>query len=158
MRIHDCATVPNFKAALCMCRASVHTWGRIPLPPADGSSGRNGQRRLDGSGGLAGRYVLICDEAHYMQNLATKRTQGALALAAPALALILATGTPVKNAQPSNLFPLLQAIRHPLARDQKAFEKRYCGGASLSGANGNKKQQASGYGPKATKSAWAREA
>ena len=41
------------------------------------------------------RYMLICDEAHYMQNLAAKRTKAALELAEGAEAVILATGTPV---------------------------------------------------------------
>jgi hypothetical protein len=39
--------------------------------------------------------MLICDEAHYMQNLAAKRTKAALELAEGAEAVILATGTPV---------------------------------------------------------------
>ena len=38
------------------------------------------------------RYMLICDEAHYMQNLQSKRTKATLALAEGALALVLATG------------------------------------------------------------------
>eukprot|EP01051_Picozoa_sp_SAG22_P008881 SAG22_NODE_704_length_7777_cov_6.153295_11_plen_237_part_00 len=117
----------------------MHTWGKIPDPAsksksrfnnAVGINSANFQQKSQNQSSRR-RYVLICDEAHYMQNLATKRTQDALALAAPALAVVLATGTPVKNAQPSNLFPLLQACRHPLSRDVKAFEQRYCGGGSL---------------------------
>jgi SNF2 family DNA or RNA helicase len=38
------------------------------------------------------------------------------------------TGTPMKNGRPAQLFPLLAAIGHPLARDQRAFELRYCAG------------------------------
>ena len=44
----------------------------------------------------------------------SKRTAAALALAGPALAVVLATGTPLKNARPSNIFPLLRAIGHPV--------------------------------------------
>ena len=34
----------------------------------------------------------------------------------------------MKNGRPSQLFPLLAAIGHPLGRDQRAFEERYCQG------------------------------
>jgi SNF2 family DNA or RNA helicase len=38
----------------------------------------------------------------------------------------LLTGTPMKNGRPAQLYPLLAAIGHPLALDQRAFEERYC--------------------------------
>lgn len=42
--------------------------------------------------------------------------------------LVLLTGTPMKNGKPSNLFPLLKAVRHPLGRHQKAYESHFCNG------------------------------
>jgi hypothetical protein len=42
--------------------------------------------------------------------------------------LLLLTGTPMKNGKPSNLFPLLKAVRHPLGRNQKAYETHFCNG------------------------------
>ena len=38
------------------------------------------------------------------------------------------TGTPMKNGRPDQLFPLLAAIDHPIARDQRQYEERYCQG------------------------------
>ena len=61
-----------------------------------------------------------------MQSLESKRTLAALRLCEGAACAVLATGTPLKNARPSNLFPLLRAVRHPLASDQRAYELRYC--------------------------------
>src|SRR5439155_1859875 len=55
-------------------------------------------------------------------------TKRFLALAKRAVAVFPLTGTPMKNGKPSNLFPLLRAIRHPLGRNQRDFETRYCGG------------------------------
>ena len=74
--------------------------------------------------------VLIVDEAHYAQNLATRRTAALLRLARhPRLrACWLLSGTPMKNGRPVQLFPLLAAIGHPIAQDQRAFELRYCAG------------------------------
>lgn len=34
----------------------------------------------------------------------------------------------MKNGKPSNLFPLLRAVRHPLSEHQKAYEKHFCAG------------------------------
>ena len=72
--------------------------------------------------------VLIADEAHYAQNLNAARTQAFLRLARhPRLRVAwLLSGTPMKNGRPAQLFPLLAAIGHPLAKDQRAFEERYC--------------------------------
>jgi hypothetical protein len=72
-------------------------------------------------------YVLIADEAHYAQSGSkTIRGQAFLELAKQSRAVFAATGTPIKNGRPINVFPLLQACQHPLAEDQRAFEKRYC--------------------------------
>lgn len=47
---------------------------------------------------------------------------------ARAQGLVLATGTPMKNGRPANLFPLLAATGHPLGRGKRAFDVRYCEG------------------------------
>ena len=90
----------------------LHSWARLPaeLPQAG--------------------CVLLADEAHYAQNLASRRTKGLLRLARhPRLrAAWLLTGTPMKNGRPVQLYPLLAAIGHPLAADQRHFEERYCQG------------------------------
>ncbi|MCP9890181.1 DEAD/DEAH box helicase [Cyanobium sp. Aljojuca 7D2] len=100
------------EAAALGLRLELHSWARLPqaLP-------------------LAGT-VLIADEAHYAQNGQTRRSQGLLRLARhPRLrAIWLLTGTPMKNGRPAQLFPLLAAIGHPLARDQRAFEELFCQG------------------------------
>ena len=100
------------EAAALQLRLVLHSWARLPaeLPPAG--------------------TVLIADEAHYAQNLSAARTQAFLRLSRhPRLrAAWLLSGTPMKNGRPAQLFPLLAAIGHPLARDQRAFEERYCQG------------------------------
>jgi superfamily II DNA or RNA helicase len=85
------------------------SWAKIPEPP-----------EYD--------YILVADEAHYAMNMDAQRTQAFLKLAEVAHAVWPVTGTPMKNAQPKNLFPLLVAIRHPLASNQREYEKRYCAG------------------------------
>ncbi len=74
--------------------------------------------------------LLIVDEAHFAQSLNAKRTQALLRLARhPCLrAIWMLTGTPMKNGRPSQLFPLLAAIDHPLGQDKFAFEKYFCQG------------------------------
>jgi SNF2 family DNA or RNA helicase len=90
----------------------LHSWAKPPadLPPAG--------------------TVLIADEAHYAQNGHTVRSQALLRLARhPRLrAIWLLSGTPMKNGRPAQLFPLLAAIDHPLARDQRQFEELFCQG------------------------------
>ena len=91
---------------------ALHSWAKLPteLPPAG--------------------CVLLADEAHYAQNLSSRRTKALLRLARhPRLrAAWLLTGTPMKNGRPVQLYPLLAAIGHPLAADQRHFEERYCQG------------------------------
>jgi|UniRef100_UPI004047DC3A SNF2 family DNA or RNA helicase len=90
----------------------LHSWAKLPraLPPAG--------------------TVLIADEAHYAQNGSTGRSQALVRLARhPRLrAIWLLTGTPMKNGRPAQLFPLLAAIGHPLAADQRTFEDLFCQG------------------------------
>ena len=108
-------------------RIDLHSWARLPsdLPEA-------------------GTVVLV-DEAHYGQTLRAARTEALLRLARhPRLrAIWLLTGTPMKNGRPAQLFPLLAAIGHPLALDQRAFEERYCDG-HWSERSGRRIWQASG--------------
>ena len=61
---------------------TTHSWGAVPPPPPADC-----------------KYVLVADEAHYMQSMESQRTNAALRLAAAASAVILATGTPLKNAR-----------------------------------------------------------
>ncbi len=74
--------------------------------------------------------VLIVDEAHFAQSLDAKRTQCLLRLARhPRLRFMwMLTGTPMKNGRPSQLYPLLLAMGHPLSSDQRAFEQKFCQG------------------------------
>ncbi len=74
--------------------------------------------------------LLVVDEAHFAQSLKSKRTQALLRLARHPLlrAIWMLTGTPMKNGRPIELFPLLAAIQHPLAADQRTFEKYFCQG------------------------------
>ena len=75
-----------------------------------------------------GGFTLIGDESHAMQNMTSQRTRAALDLCmhSSCIGCILATGTPMKNGRPSNILPLLVAIRHPIAKNRIEFEKRYC--------------------------------
>jgi SNF2 family DNA or RNA helicase len=100
------------EASALQLQLELLSWAKLPreLPPAG--------------------TVLIADEAHYAQNLQASRTQAFLRLSRhPRLrAVWLLSGTPMKNGRPVQLFPLLAAIGHPLAADQRAFEERYCQG------------------------------
>lgn len=70
--------------------------------------------------------ALIVDECHYFQNEKSNRTKAFLSYVDKAVFLSLLSGTPVKNGRPSNLYPLLVAIRHPIARNRQFFYNRYC--------------------------------
>lgn len=76
------------------------------------------------------KYIVIADEAHYAQNISSKRTKNLLELAKNpnCLGTWLLTGTPLKNGRPINLYPLLYACGHSLAPDEKGWEyqKYYC--------------------------------
>jgi len=100
------------EAAALGLRLELHSWARIPADLPEAGT------------------VLIVDEAHFAQSLRANRTQAFLRLARhPRLrALWLLSGTPMKNGRPVQLFPLLAAIGHPLGRDQRAYEERYCQG------------------------------
>ncbi len=103
----------------------VYSWAKLPEAPETD-------------------FVLICDEAHYAQNLAYKRQRGEdgqmhwvpavkrtarmleLAKSEYCRACYLLTGTPIKNGRPCNLYPLLLAVGHPLAKNRKEYDIRYC--------------------------------
>jgi hypothetical protein len=88
-------------------RVEVFSWAKIPEP-------------------LSIAYTVIADEAHYAQNMKAARTKKFLALAQGARAAFALSGTPIKNGRPTNLFPLLVATKHELARDRRSYERRYC--------------------------------
>ncbi|CAB9497308.1 annealing helicase and endonuclease ZRANB3 [Seminavis robusta] len=75
-------------------------------------------------------YVVVCDEAHQLQSMAAARTKDLLKLVQSqrCVGVILLTGTPMKNGKPSNLFPLLRAVRHPFGNYQRAYELQFCAG------------------------------
>jgi SNF2 family DNA or RNA helicase len=88
----------------------VFSWAKIPKP-------------LEIS-----QYFLISDEAHYAQNLKSIRGKAFVELSTHenckgSLAL---TGTPIKNGRPINLFPLLKATNHELAKNKRDFESYFC--------------------------------
>ena len=108
-------------------RLQLVSWARLPteLPPAG--------------------TLLVVDEAHFAQSLRAARTTALLRLARhPRLrAIWMLTGTPMKNGRPDQLFPLLAAIDHPIARDQRQYEERYCQGHWRE-RHGRRQWQASG--------------
>ena len=42
----------------------------------------------------------------------------------------------MKNGKPSNLFPLIKAVRHPFGKHQKAYERYFCAGREKSFGRG----------------------
>src|SRR6266487_1187386 len=110
--IAPAGTIINWQreAAAAGVAITLYSWAKLPEVPST----------MD--------YVLIVDEAHFSQGgEQTQRGQGFLNLAAQARAVFMLTGTPIKNSLPINLYPLLQAAKHPLAADRSAYEKHYCG-------------------------------
>lgn len=108
-------------------RITLLSWARLPQDlPAAGT-------------------LLVVDEAHYGQSMLAQRTQALLRLARhPRLrAIWLLTGTPMKNGRPDQFYPLLAAIDHPIARDQRAFEETFCQGHWRDEGN-NRRWQAKG--------------
>lgn len=89
---------------------SVHSWSKLPKP-------------------IHREYIIIADEAHYAQ-AGTKSQRGKafleLCKSAFCMASYSLTGTPMKNGRPINILPLLEAARHPLSRDKRYFQIRYC--------------------------------
>jgi SNF2 family DNA or RNA helicase len=98
------------EASIIEVTIETFSWAKLPTP-------------LENS-----KYILVADEAHYAQNLKSKRTQRLLELAESknCLASWLLTGTPLKNGRPVNLFPLLLACNHHLSESKSQYEKYYC--------------------------------
>lgn len=89
---------------------SIYSWAKMPSPPPK-------------------NYIVVADEAHYSQSgTKTKRGKAFLELSEHdnCRGVYCLTGTPMKNGRPINIFPLLQAVRHPLSEDSKFFQTRYC--------------------------------
>ena len=79
------------------------------------------------------KFIVIFDEAHRLQSMETKVTKSALDLSLhkSCVGCFLLTGTPMKNGKPCNIFPLLRIIKHPLGKNKKKFEIRYCNGRDV---------------------------
>jgi SNF2 family DNA or RNA helicase len=88
---------------------AVYSWAKVPKAPESD-------------------FVLICDEFHYCQSITAQRTKAMLALAKSdhCRGLYGLSGTPIKNGRPANLYPLLLAVKHPVAEDRREYERRYC--------------------------------
>jgi len=93
---------------------TISSWAKIPKIPSTSVE----------------KFIVICDEAHSMQSMNSARTKDSLKLILEkrCVGCLLLTGTPMKNGKPSNLFPLLKAVRHPFGDDQKTFEVYFCAG------------------------------
>lgn len=88
---------------------SLHSAGKIPQVDDFGSN----------------RFFLILDEAHYYQNPRSQRTAAVQALADGADGVLPMTATPIRN-YPSNMFPLLRLIDHPLGNSFPRYKERFC--------------------------------
>jgi len=106
----------------------ISSWAKVPSPPT------------------ATKYIVICDEAHSMQSMQAARTKETLRLvnSKNCIGVLLLTGTPMKNGRPSNLFPLLKAVRHPFGNNQRAYETHFCAGQENNFGRGRVVWNASG--------------
>lgn len=77
---------------------------------------------------LPGTYTLVADEAQALKNVSAQRSKAAQLLASRASRVILATGTPLMNQKPIELYPLLQLLGNPLHMSYPQFGMRYCAG------------------------------
>lgn len=71
--------------------------------------------------------IIVCDEAHELTNLKTKKgksIQEIITKLKP-LKLWFLTGTPIGN-KPLNYYSLLKLIKHPVAKNWVNFVQRYC--------------------------------
>ena len=68
--------------------------------------------------------IIVYDEAHYLKNPKSQRTQAALAL--PAIRRLFLTGTPIVN-RPMELWPILNAIDEGRFKSQHDYGLRHCG-------------------------------
>lgn len=77
---------------------------------------------------IDGDFLLIVDESHYTQNPKSKRSKKLLelGLSQNCKGVVCLSGTPMPNGRPYELFNTLKLLRHPVADNKSAFEKRYC--------------------------------
>lgn len=115
------------EAKACGVQVEVCSWQKIPKP-------------------TAAPYIVIADECHYMQDSKSQRSQAMTELvqASTCQTFIAVSATPMRGMRPKNLFPILRAIGHPLAKDRDEYEKRFCnkrlktiGGRSFWDSNGS---------------------
>ena len=109
--------------------AHVQVLGNAPLDPTARWVVVNYDRLTRFAGQLAdgGFAVVVLDEAHFIKNRSqrTARVHEILAGNEPDTVYLL-TGTPMTN-RPRDLFQLLKAIDHPVARSFYKFARKYCG-------------------------------
>jgi hypothetical protein len=106
----------------------IVSWAKIPTPNEIFALCNDSFSLPTTTGGGPFNYIVVADEAHAMQTITSSRTRSALSLCKhpKCIGVLLSTGTPMKNGRPCNLYPLLSAISHPLARNQREYEMRYC--------------------------------
>jgi SNF2 family DNA or RNA helicase len=73
-------------------------------------------------------YITIADECHKFQLIRSQCSKKYLELTDGnrCIGVIAMSGTPMKNGKPSNLYPVLKSIRHPVTDSRKDYERRYC--------------------------------
>lgn len=98
------------EAASVKLRIEVFSHAKVPTPPKNQ------------------KYILIADEATAYKNPASARTKKFLELASNdnCVSSIPMTATPMLNGRHSELFPLLRAVKHPIADSKRYYDKRYC--------------------------------
>ncbi len=77
---------------------------------------------------LPGSFTLIADEAQALKSAKAQRSKAAQLLASRADRVVLATGSPLMNQKPIELYPLLQLLNNPLKLSYPQFGMRYCAG------------------------------
>ena len=77
---------------------------------------------------LPGSFTLIADEAQALKSAKAHRSKAAQLLASRADRVVLATGSPLMNQKPIELYPLLQLLNNPLKLSYPQFGMRYCAG------------------------------
>jgi len=114
LSVHDDDTKKKSAATIDTADVFLASWAKVPAVPDQ-------------------KFIVVADEAHSMQSMTAARTRDALKLmlAPNAIGVLLLTGTPMKNGKPSNLFPLLRAVKHPFGNHQRAYEAHFCGGREV---------------------------
>jgi len=150
---------------LVLCPVSLKTeWKRTAIEATGLSVQSDGDKGINEDGDVfisswskvptevptEGPFVVIADEAHAIQSMNSARTKDFMKLVLQGknqkrcLGVLLLTGTPMKNGKPSNLFPLLKAVRHPFGAHQKAYEEHFCAAQNRHVGGGRTVWQATG--------------